>query len=275
MAIVYATKTGVWSDTTVWSTGVLPTSADDVYANAFTVSIDQSISVKSLKKIANASPVITLGGAFNVTASATITIADGIQAGDNATNSTSVLNITSGTPTVVVNGNVAGGSSTNRRGISISVSATLTINGDLTGGSFSGTHGIDYGGGGPIITVNGTVTGGSASSVFGINGGASQVTVNGTLSGGSASNAYGVSMSGALRLNADLRFGATGASPFNCTGSRPRLVRGGADLAFTAPSDDDWPLATGADISLTEGGGGDPVDPKRFLNVGGVAVAIQ
>jgi hypothetical protein len=26
---------------------------------------------------------------------------------------------------------------------------------------------------------------------------------------------------------------------------------------------------------LMPGGGGEPVDPKRFLNVGGVAVAIQ
>jgi hypothetical protein len=275
MAIVYATKTGVWSDTTVWSTGALPTSADDVYTNAFTVSIDQSISVKSLKKSANASPVITAGGNFNVTASATITIADGIQAGDNATNSTSVLNITSGTPTVVVNGNVAGGSSTNRRGINISVSATLTINGDVTGGSAAGAHGLNYNGGTPVITVNGTVTGGSVTSAYGIDGGGAQVTVNGTLSGGSASTAYGVSLSGALRLNADLRFGALGASPFNCTGSRPRLVRGGSDLAFTAPSDDDWPAATGADISLTEGGGGEPVDPKRHLRVAGVWVPIQ
>ena len=37
MAIVRAVKTGVWSDTTVWNTGSLPTSADDVYSNNFTV----------------------------------------------------------------------------------------------------------------------------------------------------------------------------------------------------------------------------------------------
>ena len=48
MANVYATKTGNWSDVTVWNTGALPTAADDVRPNGFTVTINQDITVTTL-----------------------------------------------------------------------------------------------------------------------------------------------------------------------------------------------------------------------------------
>jgi hypothetical protein len=40
VANVYATKSGNWSDPTVWNTGALPTAADDVRSNTFTVTIN-------------------------------------------------------------------------------------------------------------------------------------------------------------------------------------------------------------------------------------------
>jgi hypothetical protein len=71
MAIVRAVKTGNWSDTTVWNTGALPTSADDVYSNTFTVTIDTSPTVLS---ISNASATgVTAGGQFAPTTGITLT----------------------------------------------------------------------------------------------------------------------------------------------------------------------------------------------------------
>lgn len=62
MANVWAIKSGDWSDTTVWNTGALPTSADDVYANNFNVNVNQNITVNSLRNTANTG--ITAGGTF-------------------------------------------------------------------------------------------------------------------------------------------------------------------------------------------------------------------
>jgi hypothetical protein len=276
MAIRYAVASGLWSATATWDGGTLPASGDDVYANGFTVSIDQSITVNSLRKTTNATPGIAGGGNFNVTASVTITITDGIQSSHSATNTSAVLNISTGTPTVTVNGNIAGGAGASRRGITVSVAADVTINGDLTGGTGGGSVGLLLSGA-ATVTINGSVTGGGVASTYGINGtsSSSRLTIVGpVVMGGSADSAFGVYSSGVVRLDADLQFGSGGCPPVQTVGTKPMFVRGGSNLAFTAPSDDNWPLATGADISLVESGGGG-VAPKRFLNVAGVATAIQ
>lgn len=61
MANVYAVKTGNWSDITLWNTGALPTSADDVFSNTYTVTIDQDVTVLSIRNTA-ASPIVAGGG---------------------------------------------------------------------------------------------------------------------------------------------------------------------------------------------------------------------
>lgn len=70
MANVYAVKTGNWSDVTVWNTGALPTSADDVYSNNFTVTIDQNVTVLSIRNESATS--ITAGGGFILNAGVTV-----------------------------------------------------------------------------------------------------------------------------------------------------------------------------------------------------------
>jgi len=55
MAVRFATVTGAWSNTATWDNGAEPTSADVVYPNGFTVTIDKDISVDGLNN--NISPV--------------------------------------------------------------------------------------------------------------------------------------------------------------------------------------------------------------------------
>lgn len=77
MANVYAVKTGNWSDTTVWNTGALPTSADDVFSNNFTVTVNISPTIKTVTN-ASASGIVS-GGSFvlsngvNLTCTTTLT----------------------------------------------------------------------------------------------------------------------------------------------------------------------------------------------------------
>lgn len=67
MAIRFAVANGVWSNTATWNGGTLPTSADDIFANNFTVTVDQDITAITLRNTSNVSPAITQGGQFVVT----------------------------------------------------------------------------------------------------------------------------------------------------------------------------------------------------------------
>jgi hypothetical protein len=154
MANVYAVKTGNWSDVTVWNTGALPTSADDVFSNNFTVTIDQDVTVLSLRNLA-ASPIVA-GGGFTVSGNFTINATNLYNVGTLLTyTGTGTLNIIANIPNFLTtptanssvinitgNGNVnfvgsiiwnAGGST--RYAIQKAGAGKLTITGDIEGNS--------------------------------------------------------------------------------------------------------------------------------------------
>jgi hypothetical protein len=64
MAIRYAVANGNWSNTATWDGGTLPAVDDDVFANNFTVTIDGTFTVLSIRNSSNASPAISVGGFF-------------------------------------------------------------------------------------------------------------------------------------------------------------------------------------------------------------------
>jgi hypothetical protein len=64
MANVYAVKSGNWSDTTLWNTGSLPATIDDVYANNFIVNVDGNYQTTLVTN--NSAAGITLGGHFRM-----------------------------------------------------------------------------------------------------------------------------------------------------------------------------------------------------------------
>ena len=185
MANYRAVSTGVWSALARWqdnSTGsfqnstVLPSVADVVYANNFTVTLDIDITVLELRT--GAATGVNSGGLFDCGAGSNIT-------GNIIAGTTPCLrNNTSNNKTIT--GNVNAGSGSNANGINNSTaSGLITINGNITGGSGVTTMGLRNSSTG-IVVVNGTCTGGTGTSgPAGIyNEGSGSVTVNGVCVGG-------------------------------------------------------------------------------------------
>ena len=229
MAIVYATKTGNWSDTTVWNTGALPTSADDVYSSNFTVTIDTNINVQSLSN-AGASGVPGVSGTFIVSANGiSVTCTDavfGITA--QLQNNTTVLTFThsSGTP-CSLNANLAGPGTDNTT-VRMSGSGTLNYTGnvyiDSVYASAYGTFIINNG----TVNITGNVIG-TGNSGIGINiGGATTVvTVNATtIVGGGAGVGHGIYISsGTLNITGEVTGGdVAGNSGVNSLGGTTTIT---------------------------------------------------
>ena len=124
MAVRYPIISGNWSNALIWNGGTLPTSADDVYANGFTVTIDQNITVLSLRNTAQ-SPAVA-GGGFLLSGTYTInaTSAAGLTAGN------AILLTYTGTGSVI-NATINGSLTTNINTIRHNSTGNLTINGDV------------------------------------------------------------------------------------------------------------------------------------------------
>jgi hypothetical protein len=164
MATRYAVANGNWSDTATWDGGTLPTSADDVYANNKTVTIDQDVTVISLRNAAVASPAITAGGTFQSQTSGTRVVNANVISAANG----SVVTIVAGTVNFTLNGAITAGTNANSTftmatysfvSSSLSDYPTVTINGNITGGSVTNSEGVRHGGG--SLYVTGTVRGGT------------------------------------------------------------------------------------------------------------------
>lgn len=129
MANVYAVKTGNWSDITLWNTGALPTSADDVFSNNFTVTINVNVTVLTLRNTAQ-SPAVA-GGGFVLTNSATVTCTTELRSGN------STLILWSGTTGNIITSPKAVGAGSGRL---IDVAGTGTLNINIA--TFTGIGGV-------------------------------------------------------------------------------------------------------------------------------------
>lgn len=216
MAIRYAIASGNWSDSTIWDGGTLPTSADDVYANTFTIAIDQDINVLSLQS--STATGISDGGTFtcsttrNIIASGAIGVKAGlttalsITAGTtnlysnvNASNTTgptnSTVTITNSGTVLNVIGNVTG-SNIGTAGITATLGSSLNITGNVTGGAATSKFGVVFQSTG-ALSITGTITPGSLGSTHGIiinTSSPSNVTITGNVFGGpTVSSGSGIS----------------------------------------------------------------------------------
>ena len=205
MALVYATKNGVWSDTTVWNTGSLPTSVDDVYANNFTVTVDIDVTVLTLNTRAGAPAV--QGGLFQITTTnnITITATNGFFNSNLASGNCVNRTISTGQSTVTLNGNVNNGGQDNQtivnsignliingniltpnaNGRAIRTAntsdGTITINGNIDN-TFSNAIAVRLDQAQSLI-VNGNVTGSTGTAISNNSSGTITITVNLTSTG--------------------------------------------------------------------------------------------
>ena len=223
MALRYAVATGNWSNTATWDGGTLPTASDDVFSNNFTVTIDGTFTVLSIRSTSNASPVISAGGQFryanggNLTCTAAQAIYVGIA-------STPVLEMTLASPNVATfNGSVLTLTAINNY-IAIRHSSTGTLN-------LNGNYSIDGGNAGRnIISVNsiGTlnIVGNISSTANAISTTTFSITaaatinitgnVSGTLSNTTISSATIIMSSGTLNITGNAN--ANGVEAISLTG---------------------------------------------------------
>jgi hypothetical protein len=150
MALRYAVANGNWSNTATWDGGTLPTAADDVFSNNFTVTIDGTFTVLSIRNTSNASaPVIAAGGQFRYAngGNLTCTAAQAIYVGAT----TPTLEMTLASPnTATFNGSVLTMTSTaSYIAIRLSSSGILNCNGN---------YNIDGTGARSILSVTSTGT---------------------------------------------------------------------------------------------------------------------
>jgi hypothetical protein len=134
MANVYAVNTGNWSDTTVWNTGALPTSADDVFANNFTVTIDVDFTTLSLRN--EAATGIISGGGFILNSERTITCT-----GLGIRNAGTTCVTFSSTGTSYINSNITNNGQSNC--VNITSTGTLYIVGEITTTAGNGVAAIN------------------------------------------------------------------------------------------------------------------------------------
>ncbi len=221
MAERWAVANGSWSDTGTWDGGTLPGAGDVVHANAFTVTIDQSIEVDALSIAAGGTAVA--GGTFQIDGSSgaspiVIDLGLGIRAADYGTAGVTgtrkrIVNILHGAPAVTINalsGGFLGATVAYVYGVVVGQAAgntvitptsvgPLTINGPVSGPTAgNGQPPVRVATGANDLIVNGNVTGGTSTNTYGVDyQGTGDVTiVAADIIGGSGSSAYGVNVTG-------------------------------------------------------------------------------
>lgn len=244
MADRWAVATGNWSSTATWNGGTLPTSSDDVFADGFTVTIDQNITVLSIRTTQRSGG--TAGGGFSV--SGTRTINANVTAG-----TTDCLTVSAVSSDITVNGNITGGTVSSRVGLRCAQnSCTVTITGNVQGGTIASTHGVVLAGNTTnVYTVVGNATSGNGS--FGVNHSAGTLTFTGDMIGSTGATAVvmgGVGGTATGTCNTPRAFGSSAPCVLNLTAD---VVGSGtnsttANIQISAPS----ALITGGNIS---GGG--------------------
>jgi hypothetical protein len=217
MANVYAIKSGNWSDPTVWNTGTLPTSSDDVRSGTFTVTVDQNVAVLSLRNTALA-PAGS-GGTFSVTGS--MPGGGRIISGDLYSQGGYVLNINIA-GTCSYTGNVFAGSTNAAHGIRLFGTSVcqFNLNGSVTGGSTQNANGFQIDSSNATINVVGTLNGASNGSSAGtIVSAACILNITGTVNGGSANVGLSVGAPAVITLNGNAIGAATSAISNGSNGS--------------------------------------------------------
>ncbi len=194
MALRYAVASGNWSNPATWDGGTLPTAADDVFANNFTVTIDGTFTVLTLRTVANTTPAIAAGGVFTFAngGDLTCTAANGIICRDLGNTNHVTFDLPSpSVATLRASVNFFQSAVGNSRAILVSNTGTFNMVGDYnissSGNSFNRAT-IQVAAGNPTINIVGNITNSSSQSfniisTIWINGGTPTINITGNVSG--------------------------------------------------------------------------------------------
>jgi hypothetical protein len=221
MALVFATKNGNWSDTTVWNTGSLPTSADDVYSNTFTVTVDINVTVLTLNTRAGAPA--NQGGVFQITSTnnITITATNGFFNNNLVSGNCVLRTISTGQSTVTLNGNINNGGQDNQT--VVNQIGILIINGNILTPNANGRAVRTANTSDGSITINGNIDNTVASANAVRLDQAQSLIVNGNVTG-SAGTAISNNSSGSITITGNLT--STGCSLISNSSSGNIVING-------------------------------------------------
>lgn len=213
---------GNWSNAANWNGGTKPAAGDDVFADGRTITIDENVTVVSIRTTQRTGG--TVGGGFVLPANTTVTanILAGssvcITRNDNGLPSTVIGNVTAGSlanfahgvknnSSAIINiiGNVTGGGSNvgTTIGAENSGSGTINITGNVSGGSGINAHGARNSWQG-IIFVLGNVVSGSNTSRGISNESTGSVFVTGIVTGGNQVGIFNSGSSGTITVTGDV-----------------------------------------------------------------------
>lgn len=259
MALRYAVATGNWSNVAIWDGGAaLPGVGDTVHSNGFTITIDQDIDVSRLT-FATGGGAVTNGGGFVHSAGTHALDVDYLEVGGfGAVSGLNLLTLSGGSATITCVGAVAGDvSSSGLEPYALAVTnGSHVLNADVLGGTtISNASAVVVSGVNASLVVYGTVRGSAAPGIE--VGSSGQLTVVGRVEGGAGISGI-VNTGGIVRLDAVLAYVVGRYPPLGGLGSW-MFDRTGEALGMEAPSDDNWPAATGEAILVERYTTGNPL----------------
>ena len=214
MALILSAASGNFNAGATWVGGVVPTTGDEGRASTgHTITITANATCTEISNAGTGTYVLNSGVtltanvtnkslsqfvgclSFSGVSPATATIVGNVTGGVSTNGSPlagtgAILN--SSTGTLIVQGNVVGGSNVLCMGAFNSSTGTISVTGNVTGGTGNTCNGI-YNLSTGTISISGNVAGGSGANATGaINNAAGTCTITGNVSGGTISNAIGV-----------------------------------------------------------------------------------
>jgi hypothetical protein len=209
-------NSGSWSDSTIWSGSLIPTASDDVFLNNQTVTLDQTIIVRSINNTATGSAIA--GGLLNIYSDHDIACTPTGISSNGATvtggyikyyntGSISIIatflqtrntleNVNGGT--INITGDVRlplGVSISNGRTITNSSNGVINILGNITcpGNTTSGNNAVLNSSNGNVNIIGNVIGGNNGGVAHGIvNNSNGIITVTGNVTGGAASGTFGI-----------------------------------------------------------------------------------
>ena len=157
----YAFQNGLWSSPSTWLNNTKPTTASDVWATGRTVSVDENVTVQSLRTTLN-------GGNFAVSVPVTITL---LGAGIVTGTEHCVISYLGGTDVVTVIGRITGSTTTaNKVGIYNAETGIIRCisPGGVRAGTFAGAHGATPGDTGSLFITGPCYGSDSIATAYGV-----------------------------------------------------------------------------------------------------------